>query len=642
MIIGIILRNIKTYQGINYIPITDEDKFCGLVGNNGIGKSSILEALDTFFNSRPWNYNIVTKKSGLPTTKPHIIPIFLLDKKLFSGDILQKAEALNSISMSISESDVPLSLRPHAKNFIDHRNQISKNIKSDDLLIIPIGLDYASNISISLFNNRIAVDLLLGKNTDPSITTLSEENLKELLPLLDQIKHIIDYIYIPKEIEPETFTKLETNEIQVLMGETLTQILSDRVPQARINEINTSLNSFIDTLSQELETYSYRTPTDRQQNLRKNDVYNLIIQSFFSARKLHKKQGDHWLEISYLSSGEKQKAIIDVAHSLLSKHRSSGSNLIIGIDEPESSLHMSACFDQFDSLYDISRDCMQVIFSSHWYGFLPIIESGSATVISKNIDAHVFDQINLANYREGIKQLSSISKGKLPYDIRLKSINDFVQSVITSTIGDQPFNWIICEGSSDKIYLKAYLDDLINSKRLRIVPVGGAKEIKRLYNHLSTSYEDFKDDIRGKIILVSDTDKELVSYETKDCKNLFCKRIVNCATTKSTKLVGISSNPVSPATVIEDTLNGKLFHETLSTFTETNPELLGIFDSPQAEISQEYSRIALDLKTSHWEIIEGFFNTGNNKFIFAQRYADRIGAEHEIPSWIQTIREWLA
>jgi len=305
-------------------------------------------------------------------------------------------------------------------------------------------------------------------------------------------------------------------------------------------------------------------------------------------------------------------------------------------------LHMSACFDQFDSLYDISRDCMQVIFSSHWYGFLPIIESGSATVISKNIDAHVFDQINLANYREGIKQLSSTSKGKLPYDIRLKSINDFVQSVITSTISDQPFNWIICEGSSDKIYLKAYLNNLINSNRLRIVPVGGTKEIKRLYNHLSTSYEDFKDDIRGKIILVSDTDKELVSYETKEYKNLLCKRIVNCTITKSTKLVGISSNPVSPATVIEDTLNGKLFHETLSTFTETNPELLGLFDNIQAEISQEYSRIALDLKTSQWEIIEGFFNTGNNKFIFAQRYVDRIGAEHEIPSWIQKIREWLA
>lgn len=142
----------------------------------------------------------------------------------------------------------------------------------------------------------------------------------------------------------------------------------------------------------------------------------------------------------------KQKAIIDVADSLLSRHRDSGSNLIIAVDEPESSLHMSACFDQFGSLFDISRDCMQVIFSSHWYGFLPTIESGSATIISKVENDHVFDLINLASYREQVKQMTAGTRGRLPYDIRLKSINDFVQSVVTSSIGDDPFNWLICEG----------------------------------------------------------------------------------------------------------------------------------------------------------------------------------------------------
>ena len=424
------------------------------------------------------------------------------------------------------------------------------------------------------------------------------------------------------------------------MGETLTHILSQRVPQEKINEMNTSLNSFIDTLSQELEVYSYRTPTDRQQNLRKNDVYNLIIQSFFSTRKLHKKQGDYWLEISSLSSGEKQKAIIDVAHSLLSKHRESGANLIIGIDEPESSLHMSACFDQFNSLYDISRECMQVIFSSHWYGFLPIIESGSATVISKDSNStHIFDQINLANYREQIKQLSVTSSGQLPYDIRLKSINDFIQSVITSAIGESPFNWIICEGSSERIYLRAYFQDLIESKRLRIVPVGGAKEIKRLYHHLSTAYEDFKEEITGKIILISDTDSELVSYEVKNYPNLYCKRIVNKA--RTTQLVNIQANPVSPATEIEDSLNGRLFFETLKTFSVEYPTFLDFLNEIKSDISHESSKIALDLRSSQWELIDQFFNTKNNKYLFAQRYIEKIGSDYEVPSWIQEIRRWI-
>lgn len=641
MIIGIFLRYYKTYQGINYIPLTDEDKFCGLVGNNGIGKSSVLESLDAFFNSKPWNFNTVTKKSGKSSTKPQIVPIFLLDRSHFDGDCLKNAELLNFLAKNISEDDVSPSLKAHVKFFIEHRDRLIQRGDLDNLLIIPLGFDYKGDASISLFNCRLAVEKLLGDSVDPSKKSLDDKDLEVFLPLLNKIKNSVEYIYIPREIEPELFTKLETNEIQVLMGETLIQILSERVPQRQIHEINASLNSFIDTLTQELENYSYRTPTDRQQYLKKNDVYNLIIQSFFSTRKLHKKQGDNWLEIGSLSSGEKQKAIIDVAHSLLSKHRDTGANLIIGIDEPESSLHMSACFDQFDALYQISRDTMQVIFSSHWYGFLPTIEAGSTTVISKTESSHVFDMINLANYREQIKQLTASSKGNLPYDIRLKSINDFVQSVITSAIGDSPYNWIVCEGSSERVYLSAYLKDLIDSKKLRIVPVGGAREIKRLYNHLSTSYEDFKEEISGKIILLSDTDEQLVNYDVKDYSNLICKRMVNCMQTRLTKLVNIQFNPVSPKTEIEDTLNGKLFFETLCFFMESNPEKLGFLSEVEGDISQESSRIALDLKTSQWIKIEQFFEMNNNKFLFSKKYVESLGEGYAVPLWVKEIRSWL-
>lgn len=274
MIIGIFLRYYKTYQGINYIPITDEDKFCGLVGNNGIGKSSVLESLDTFFNAKPWNFNTVTKKSGKSSTKPQIVPIFLLERSCFDGDNLEKAELLNAVAMNISENDVSPSLKTHAKTFVEHRDRLTQRVNLTDLLIIPLGFDYKGDASISLFNNRLVVEKLLGSEVDTGKTSLDDEELKCFFPLLNKIKEIVEYIYIPREIDPEVFTKLETDEIQILMGETLIQILSERVPQKQINEINASLNSFIDKLTEELEVYSYRTPTDRQQHLKKNDVYN--------------------------------------------------------------------------------------------------------------------------------------------------------------------------------------------------------------------------------------------------------------------------------------------------------------------------------------------------------------------------------
>ncbi|SDR75951.1 AAA ATPase domain-containing protein [Halopseudomonas litoralis] len=641
MIVGVILRYYKTYRGINYIPITDQDRFCGLVGDNGIGKSSVLEALDSYFNGKPWSYHTATKKTGVSSAEPQIVPIFLVDEALFDADTLPLAQALHKVATELTESEVPPKVRVNGKRFIEHRDHLLSRANVTDKLLLPLGIDYNGSLTVSWFNNRSLVEALLGEEQPSDKSSLDHEELSRLFPLLSKVKSKIEYIYIPREIDPESFTKLETSEIQILMGETLVEILSSRVTHQQIQDINTRLNQFLEQLTNELEIYSYRTPTDRQQNLKRSDVYSLIIQAFFRIRKLHRKQGDHWLEISSLSSGEKQKAIIDVAHSLLTKHRGKGENLIIGIDEPESSLHMSACFDQFDALYDISRDCMQVLFSSHWYGFLPTIESGSATIISKVDDTHVFDQINLAAYREQIKRMAAFSKGRLPHDIRLKSINDFVQSVITSVIGDKPFNWLICEGSSEKLYLSAYFADLIEKKRLRIVPVGGAREIKRLYNHLLTSYEDFKDEISGKIILISDTDSELVRYDVASHKNLICKRIVNCEAAKDTKLVNIQANPVSPATEIEDALNGRLFWNTLLDFQDEYAEKLGFMSELDVDPDDRCPHLALDLRGSERQKLQKFFDTEGVKYAFAQRYVQLLDDSYTVPAWINEIRGWV-
>lgn len=669
MIVGIFLRNFKTYKSINYIPITDEDRFCGLIGNNGIGKSSVLEAIDCFFNEKPWNYHKAAKTSTPDSLKPHIVPVFLIRKTDISSKCRDSAETLSKYAKEVIDITFSPTYQPHVKDFILHRKKLASNINLnfDDFFLLPIGIDHQLNISLSILQEMARINdvneiineslsIKIDKKLEPEIDSASDldsgvpinpefkvkNNFDIFEPLLTEIRSQIEYIYIPREIDPELFTKLETNEIQVLMGETLTEIISKDVPSTMIDGINNKLTLFIDDLSTKFGNYAYRTSNEsRQQKIRKADVYNLIIKAFFGIRKLHKQQGKNWLEISQLSSGEKQKAIIDVAHTLLSQHRKSGANLIIGIDEPESSLHMSACFAQFDTLYEISRNCRQVIFSSHWYGFLPTIESGSATIISHDDkNQHVFDLINLANYREQIKQMRAIPKLHLPHDIRLKSMNDFVQSVITSTIGDDPYNWIICEGSSEKIYLTKYFEDIIKSKKLRIIPVGGAKEIKRFYDYILISYNDFKNEINGKIILLSDTDEELVNYNVIDSDNLFCKRIVNCSAVKTTKLVNIHSNPVSPKTEIEDALNGELFLKVLTSFKNENIDTLDFISDIKAE-SQNSTGFALDLSGSQKFKINSFFDTGNNKFLFAKKYTENLGAEYEVPAWIMQIRKWL-
>ncbi|WP_422356685.1 AAA family ATPase [Roseivirga pacifica] len=640
MIVGTLLRNIKTYVGINYIPLSNGHSYCGLVGNNGIGKSSVLEALDCLFNQKPWNYNIVVRKSGITTTRPHIVPIFLIQKNLVSSENQELAKLLSDYVWECSESDFLAQNKVHFNSFKSQREILERDNFKDDYYLLPLGRTHDGYPSLSIFNNRSLGEILI-ESFEKSNQTIKDEELKVLDPLIQELSDHFDYIYIPKDIDPENFTQLETKEIQGLMGETLNDIVAKCVPQTKIQEINTKLNEFIDGLSATLGDYSFRTGGERQVNLRKHDVYKLIIEAYFNIRKLHKKEGDHWLDLNSLSSGEKQKAIMELAYQFLKEYRNKTDNLIVAIDEPESSLHMSACYDQFNRLAEMSEMCDQLLFTTHWYGFIPTVADGCVSVITKSKDSneHQFDLIRISSYREQIKQSIKSSKGQLPYDIRLKSINDFTQSIITSILTDEPFNWLICEGSSEKIYFEKYFEEIKHDKKLRIIPVGGASEIKRIYNNLQVAYEDFKKEVQGKVIMVSDTDAEIVQYPVKaDLKNLLCYRIVNIDSTKKTNLVRVDSNPVSPKTEIEDALNGKLFFETLKEFEESHSEIETIIAGIEepAEVASFY---ALDLSPSKQKLLEKFFDTGNVKFEFALKYSEKVGDDYQTPEWIEEIKK---
>ena len=145
------------------------------------------------------------------------------------------------------------------------------------------------------------------------------------------------------------------------------------------------------------------------------------------------------IAITKLSSGEKQKAILDIANSLLKKNNDNNSEkyIIFGFDEPESSLHISACFDMFQDLYETTHYCSQVLFTTHWYGYIPSVVDGNTVILTRDSqDNHAFDFINIEKYREDTKILKDISQNKLPINIQLKSINDLVQAIIYGSMSE--------------------------------------------------------------------------------------------------------------------------------------------------------------------------------------------------------------
>lgn len=649
MIIGVFLRYFKTYSGTNYIPLSSGSSFCGLVGNNGIGKSSILESFDSFFNGKSWNINTGLKKASTSIATSHIVPVFMIKKNELPEKYHETANYLTQLAIQFDERSVGTPLtpttRPPVITFIEHLRKLMRNVDLTDFFIIPLGCDYDGYANLSILNGKLLTDII-----SPSDDEVENGRLKTTAVighfqiLLEYLKCHYEYIYIPKDIDPETFTKLETSEIQKLMGENLEQIIQEKIPNEIISTINTGLNSFISQLERELQIYSYRTSGDRQQNLKRRDVYNLIIDAFFRIRKLNKKDSTGWTEISSLSSGEKQRAIIDIAQGFLTNHRENGDKLIIGIDEPECSLHMSACFEQFENLYRTSKNCRQLIFTTHWYGYLPTVEDGCTTSIIRNNSAHHFDLYDLAGYREEIKKKTKEAKEKIPYDIRLKSTNDLIQSIISSTLAEEPYNWLICEGSTEKLYLSHYLKDIIESKKLRIVPVGGAKEVKKIFQLLEVSHDDFKKDIKGKVYLLSDTDREILSYPVSNIEKIKCKRIINDPQTLVTSLVDIDSVKVSPSTEIENCLNGFIFSETLKTFVEDYDFLIELIKNKNFD-NDKISYFSMNLRPDEELVLDDFFNRNGIKYEFAKRYiflnellSDK---ERPAPVWLEEIRNYF-
>lgn len=274
------------------------------------------------------------------------------------------------------------------------------------------------------------------------------------------------------------------------MGENIHNAIKDVISDEQIRSINAGLNSYVDKIGERLDGYRYKKPALRQKNITRDELHSRVIESFFSVRVLNKITKSTEIPVSQLSSGEKRKALIDVAHSFLSDKEKFKKTIIIGVDEPEASLHTSACFDQFDRLVKIADSGHQVLCTTHWYGFLPAVTHGVANITEKNKeDDIVLNSIELHQYREAIKKSAKETKGQFPSDISLKSVNDLVQSIMSSIRRESPYNWIICEGSSEKIYFEHYFEDYINKKNLRILPVGGAKFVKRLFEYLELPIE---------------------------------------------------------------------------------------------------------------------------------------------------------
>ncbi|MCP4176276.1 MAG: ATP-binding protein, partial [bacterium] len=618
------------------IPITDKDLFTAYIGQNGVGKSSILEGLDSFFNNRDWNINKQAKSGGglVYINTPYIVPIFLIHKdKLPQKTVTDKinyalVENLSSYFWNIKRGEISSSTI-EVTNFINFRDNLNKKYSQEDYKLLLLGkrFEQQNKIYFGSFHHQNSFfekcEIQIGKKTDSKQENYLIEDKaiqSKYFGVLDYISELYSYIYIPSDIDVSDYTRLETLDMQKLMDKNIKTTISTAISPTKLAAINRELNKFVVEVTSDLKNYTYKKPTGGKSNITMPDLISLIIESFFSIRVLSKEVNKEYLPVNILSSGEKRKALIDLAFAFLNDKERDDDFIILGIDEPEISLHVSVCYDQFEKLKKISNQDNQVILTTHWYGFLPVMHSGMAHFTNIDEDNKVqFSSYNLENYREKIKFEKVESKGVIPFDVYLKSTNDLVQSIVSSIRSELSYKWIICEGYSEYVYFNYYFSKEIKNQNYRLLPVGGCPEISKIFEFLQVAMKDREVEIKGSVLALVDTDAQRNSFEpASGIKNLHYKRLLYIS--DKIELIRVNDKRVAPETEIEDCLNPIYFVEALKSFDREEINSILIDENINTEATFSYD--CLDLKGSERQKIKDFFDEENIKVSFAKRYIE--------------------
>jgi hypothetical protein len=633
MILGIALKNYKVYKNLQYIPVSYGSSFSAYLGPNGIGKTSIFEALDRFFNGGEWIINNETKK--LDGDSAYVAPLFFIP----INDMLlnKKDKKLISFLSNFYWEYTAAPYDPFTKSIQKTTSiLLDAGFSKESHYLFILGNTYHTNeVHIPFYENEIKASLLFEE----------EVQFEDLKDLLKKIKSHYRYIYLPAEADSMSFSKMESIYIQKLLDEDIKKKIQDSITKDSIEEINKKLKEFIDQINISLDKYVYKAK--RKDQLTANDLIERIFSAYFGTKVLNKKGIGRETAIKDLSSGEKRQALIDLSYALISRSNRRNYQILLAIDEPDASMHVAACHDQFEKIAKIPSLCTpapQVLINTHWYGFIPVLRSGIAHSLSRTNNTIEFFSFNLENFREHINQNVRATKGKYPKEVELKSYQDMIQSVVVSMLRDKPYNWVFCEGLSDKIYLSHYLSSLIDTHNLRIVPLGGFKQVRRVYDYLVAPLKDKDSGFKGKVVCIVDTDAQKEHVElNKDVKNLFFKRLVRDES-KSTVVAVDTDHQFSFPTEIEFTLREEVFNKLL----ETTELVSGIKDFEvllkivgEATVTENsnnlYDYLNLGPKQKK-QIMDEFFDIGNNKVDFAKAYVACDPKKIFEPKWIETLK----
>ncbi|WP_404463489.1 ATP-binding protein [Vreelandella aquamarina] len=566
MIAGIFIRNYKCYKNITFIPFYHGDggELNVFVGSNGAGKSSILESLDVVLNGvdpRSWPTTQGQKKD-----RTGISPVFLVDKEKYSFD--EKEQAVSDVFWNCDFSEIDA--LESTESFVLWRNRLREMGLNEKYFLFSIGKNYEGKPFLTTnltLNNKILNQTRRSGVSKDSIAILQQK-----------VFGLYSYVYIPVEEKVGDVLSHQAKELQSLMDKSIFDeikklldskefdVLESKKKKSIVDLVNHKLDSYMDKVNHDLpEGYKFEPKGTNKKTVKSTDIVKVVLEVYFNVRPLTK--GDK--HISNLSSGEQRMALIDVATTLLATENEKNAEVVLAIDEPESSLEASNQFEQFSRLVEVSEKFRRQIFlTTHWYGLLLKPSKGQLHYVDGNQSPPKIKNFPLYNIHE--------HRREFPDSVEMKSYFDLMGSML-SLLKVEGNSWLLCEGYEDAKYLNLYMRERVPG--LVVLPFNGCGNLKRLYEFLSVPLSDEKESkqVKGKVLFLVDTDeKSLLTVDGYSAGKYNGKmRFVRLSYDKrsdTSSLISVADRNATN-TVIEDVLEMNVFWDALLRVCEYNEEL---------------------------------------------------------------------
>ncbi|PKP60685.1 MAG: ATP/GTP-binding protein [Candidatus Altiarchaeales archaeon HGW-Altiarchaeales-1] len=432
------LENFRAYKEETVFEFGNLTTF---VGKNDIGKSSILEALDIFFNE------------GKGTIK-----IDSNDVNKFARD-----DGNEEIKISVVFDDLPDTITIDATNPTNLKDEFLLN--SDGQLEIikkyPNGGKEKVFIKAKHPTNPACSDLLLKKNTE--LKKILETNKldcedktknavirKEIWNNFNNLQLNEIEIDVSKEDAKNIWEQLKNymplyalfqsdrknsdgdNEIQDPLKEAVKQILSNENIRIKFNEIANEVENKLKEVSDRTlkklremnpEVANSLNPVIPQaENLKWVDVFKGVSIS-----------GDENIPINKRGSGIKRLVLLNFFRAEAERRQQEKNvpNIIYGIEEPETSQHpkhQRMLIEAFKSLSNANNT--QIILTTHSPAIVKLLE---------------FEQLKLLKKENGIVEVINIEKNKLPYQ-SLNEVNFLAFGEADEEYHNELYGYIESEG----------------------------------------------------------------------------------------------------------------------------------------------------------------------------------------------------